>query len=477
NNLIYTLDNISSTSYGLVISRENTGLDCRNANSVTTFSITYTQPSGTDIRFAFADGDNWFTLSTAGAAVTLCTGTPSYDIVASKGNTVAQLKALTKTPAFAGKLIRVAIAVSSTTEGSKPYVKLSVNASSSSQQNSYTAYSPVFDLGNSALVSSIPFSKVTASNGTVDLLAKVYRDDDSESDWLPVSNINGSRAQAVQLRCTYYAPTIGTSSASLSQADILYYNSNYAAASGTGRIYSVTEDWYTPIKHARVNINHSPLSQSTMKVYVAFRASPSYTVSESLGTAPSGKKTYQLAHTNGIQYDSFRLYADSQRIYSGFELNCQSGRVTLTAPEGCIITCDYAYGWDKETWHEMTLDSRYALPDYTMSEYFYTDSDNKYSAAAFMIEIAGTSGTISNETLGTATGHMQTAMMKRRASQISSMQYYDSSWKTLDRSNYSLMEDLRLVRFAAPSGKSVRVSYDWASEPVQVFKVTAVFNN
>ena len=146
--------------------------------------------------------------------------------------------------------------------------------------------------------------------------------------------------------------------------------------------------------------------------------------------------------------------------------------MTLTAPEGSVITCSYDYGWDLENWKELTLDNRVSLDDYDISEYKISISDNNYSAASFMIESNCTSGHEYNELLGRADGNMQTYQLKHRAVNIPSVTYNNI---ILARKNFTLLEDSRLVRVAAPAGSYIRASYEWQSEPVQIHQVCAVY--
>lgn len=478
-NKLFALDTLSTLHYGLAVSKSSTGLDCRNVSTITGFTITNSQPANTDIRLAFGDGNSWFTLNTSGNAVSLSGNLDAPNILQS-GNTVAQLKALSSIPAFVGKLIRVAVAMSTTDpNNSIPSVKLSLKVSAPSQQTAHTEFSPVYELGESAVITGIPFDTVLSGGATVSVNGKITRPDGSESDWLTPQQLQGANATAIQLKATYSVTAVSTGEASLTQAYITYNNSKFSAASGTGRIYTITEDWYSPVRTARINVRHSPLGTSAMKVYAAFRKAPTQIVREQLGISGSTRQTYALAHNGGIRYDTFRLYADSQEIYSGYELNCETGRVTLTAPEGSVITASYEYGWDKETWKECTLSSRYSLPDYDVSEYSFTADNSNASAGSVMIEITGQTGHVDNEVIATATGHIQTATLKKPATKITALKAGTSSANgdTVSSKNYSLMEDPKLLRFAAASGKVMRCSYDWASEPVQVLQVTAVFHN
>ena len=477
NNLIYALDSLSSSSWGVAVCK-NTGFDFRNASAVKGLTVTANQPSGCEIYFAFSDGGNWFRLSTTGTAESISSSTPSFETLKSSGNTPSQLRALTNIPAFAGKLILAAIGLSSADpENAKPSVKLSASCSVSSQTTSYTEYSPVYALGEKSVISDVLFDKLESSGGTVTVTGKIFSSDGSESEWLTPEQMKGTPAESVQLRCVYYSPSPGSSSASLSRLDVKYFTGSSGAPMTEGRIYSVTEDWYMNIKAARLSIKHSALDQTTMKVYAAFRKSPGHAVKENLGIASGTRKTFQLSHTGGIRYDTFRLYSDNQEITS-YELNGESARVTLTAPEGSVIYASYDYGWDKEIWREMALSERVSLADYDMSEYRIEIADGGYSAAAFMIETKCASGWVQSEIIGTGTGRMQTLKLSHRASNVPHVEYgnINANEAVLSKKNYTLLDDPRFMRVAAPAGKVIRCQYNWQSEPVRIMQVSAVFS-
>lgn len=483
-NLTRTNDKLSQSAYSVIISKPDTGIDCRTASAVTGFSITANQPSGTDIRLAFSSGAGWFALNTSGGAVSISDSEPSYSQLQASGNTVTQLKALTNIPAFAGKLIRAATALTSSDPVNiKPSIKLGVKASASSTSTSYTEYSPVYDLGGNASVSSVTVTSSTANGGKITVEGKLFREDGSESDWLSQDAIKGASGTALQLRCTASVTAVGTGSAALTRAEAVCATGGASGVTGSGEIYFVTEDWNTPVRTCRVNLRHSKLDMSAMTVYAAFRSAPSYSIGESLGTASGKRDTFNLAHASGIKADTFRLYSDGQELFSGFELNGAAGRVSVTASEGTILTCTYQYGWTAETWQAMALSSRNSLPDYDESEYVIENSTDA-SACSFMIRTSVESGTTA-QNLAHASGHAQTVRLTRRCSGnlwVESGGDYDKATMKytnayrVDPKNYTLLDNGRLIRFACPAGELVRASYSWEAEPVRIYQAAAVFS-
>jgi len=194
---------------------------------------------------------------------------------------------------------------------------------------------------------------------------------------------------------------------------------------------------------------------------------------ETLGIGSGGRKTFQLAHTGGIKYDSFKLYYDNIQVFDTFELNCEVGRVTCEAPEGVIVSCDYAYGWDYEQWHQMTLTSRYAMEDYDQSEFRYSQTDNTKSMAAIKIVLGMTSGHITGEVIGNGAGTARSYKLSHRI--LDGKISLTANNATVNSKNWLLLDDPQYVSVAAGSGQVIRATYDWISESPVVYQFAAVF--
>lgn len=481
-NLFRVVDQLSQQTYSVILSKSGTGIDCREASSITGFSITESQPSGTEIRVAFSDGATWFSLNTSGGAVKISAVDPTYEQLRAYGNTTAQLKALTSVPAFVGKMIRVAVALTTNdVKNVKPTLKIGVKANALRTSTELIEYSPVYDLGGNASVGEITFSQSVSGGASVTVAGKLFREDGSESDWLSPDDIRGAYGSALQLRCVYTVTAAGTGSARLDRAEASCISGGVSGITGAGEIYFVTDDWQAPVRTCRVNLRHSALDDNTLAVYAAFRPAPIYAVREKLGISSGKRDTFNLAHRNGIKADTFRIWSDEQELFSGFELNGVAGRVSLTTTEGSIVTCSYQYGWEKEVWQEMKLSSRYRLPDYDESE-FLIENATDASAVSFMIRSSVLSGGVGEDRLAYATGHAQTVKLSKRCagnlyvqsgSDKKTATGYANAYQV---TNYTLLDNSRLIRFACPAGELVRAQYHWEAEPVHIYQATATFS-
>ncbi len=474
NGRYYVHDTLNNLIYGTLITKSGSEINCSNADTIKSFNLYYSQPTGTFIFLVFNTGGQWFKLDASGNAVNISSDIPSYNTLAELGNTVAQLKALTNIPAFTKEKVRVIVGLGAVDSASSfPKIKFTLNGYINEQLTQHIEYSPEYELGENSVITNISHDATTSNGGTISVKAQALLPDDTLSGWLNLSEVQGMAAKNIQLRATFNAPTVGTSSAILNQAAITYYNSQYAAVEGKGEIITLSQDWYMNISDCRVNVRHSPLERSTMKVFAAFRNSPVFIHSEQLGIGSGDRKTFQLSHTNGIKYDSVKVFYDGVQIFSGWEFNGEVGRITCTAQSGVIVSCSYEYGWDSETWNELSLVKQISLEDYDESEYRIDTNNSGCSVGAIKIALSTTSGSVTGEALGNGTGSAKTYKLKFKASNTPAIY---SAGTTLDRKNYRLLDDPQYIRIAAPAGKSLTANYNWRSETPKIYQFTAVFS-
>ena len=471
--VFYTWDELSNLYTGIITSRKGHELyfSCAQAQR---FILDYSMPTGTAIFFAFSDnGTSWFSLDTNGNAVKI-SGEIDYFRLSEFGNTPAQLEALRQIPAFDDKKIYVMAALSaSSLDGSLPRFKLSVNAITTSQISSVNEYSPVYDLDGSVIRDIEPVCSAL-NNASISLMGNAELTDGTSTGWLPLDDLKGLTAKTLQFRGTLNAPILNASIATLDKITVSYSEGAVASSDGTGDIITLTEDWYMNISQVRVNVRHSPLNNSGLNVYAAFRKAPAIITNEQLGIGSGSRKVFQLAHTGGIRYDTVRVYFDGVQVFSDWELNGEVGRITCTAPSGSIVTCSYEYGWDLETWRELSLVSRISLMDWDESEYRLDAGSIGCSVGALKFSMSVKSGSIGEEVIGKGTGTSKTYRLTRNAS---AMPTVTANGSALSRMNYTLLDDPKMLRVAAPSGSTIRASYNWVGDTPKIYQFMAVFSD
>ena len=471
----YTIDNLNSTASGVICTNSSTSIDLTGAARVTAISVPRIQPAKTFIYLAFRVNSFWGKISTSGTFSAFTDQTLSYDNLAGNGNTPAELEALSDVPALAGQRIGIAIALASQDpDNAIPSCTVSFTCLNDSQRLTMSEYSPVYALGQDSQLISVKAGSSTNSGGNVEVLAKIISPDGADSGWKSLESLAGQKAQSIQFRADYRVNALNSGSAAVSQAYAVYSDGTSIVSGLTdGEIISLTQDWYMPVKSCRLTVRHAPLVNATISASVCFRSKPVIVQGDQLGIGAGGRKTFQITNSRGIRYDTFRLFFDGSQIYSGFELNCEAGRVTCEAPEGVIVSCDYEYGWDQETWENMTLTNRLSQTDYDVSEFRINHSGDNKSVCAVKLTLGMTSGRITNEVLGTGTGRAKTFRLTHRI--LDGKISLTSNNSALSSKNWTVLDDPQYVSIAAPAGQTLRASYDWISETPCVYQFAAVF--
>ncbi len=476
NNIRYQIDKLNSRHYGVLIRTNDAPIDLTNADKVSGITITGTQPSGTSRYIAFCINDTWGKISTSGTFSPFTQNSTDFDYLEENANTPAELSALTNIPALAGKKFTLAIALSSNDpDNVLPTCGVAFQCVAGTQQLSAEELSPVYSLGDEAQIISLSAETSTSNGGSVTVEARALKPDGTYTEWQSLDAYSGLKAAEVQLRGTYKAQQVGVSTAKINTASIVYTNGG-AVMSGMqdGEIITISEDWYMPVKSCRLTVKHTPLEQAGMNAFIALRKSPVQVKGETLGIGTGGRKTFQLIHSDGLKYDTLRLYYDNTRIYTEYEFNCEAGRVTCNAPEGVIVSCDYEYGWDNEDWQEMTLSSRISYDDYDQTEYRYAGASEGLSVCALKIVLSMTTGSITSERLGTSTGKSQSFRLSRRINDGKISVY--ASGSQLSAKNWTLLEDPQYIAVSAPAGKVITANYEWISDTPKVYEYYAVFS-
>lgn len=476
----YCIDKLNTSSYGVIITKSGSEIDCSSADSITGFEISHSQPSGTFIYLLFktSDNSNWFKLTSSGERSNITASTPDYEILSTKGNTVAELNVMKSIAAFKGKKILIAVGLGSSDKNNAvPKIKLGLKATKNSQTLTTTEYSPLYEIGDSGQIATINFSPSTTGDGSVKVYGQLTKSDGSISEWQAVSSLAGEKCRAIKLRADYSVKTIGSDSAKLESTDVIYSTGQtLITGAGSGELISLTQDWYMNIRHCRMTIRHAPLVSSKLEAYVCFRERPKVTLKEQLGIGAGKTTTYQLKNPSGLKYDTVKIYFDNERVYSDFEVNSEVGRVTCTAPSGVIITCDYESNWGLEDWQKMTQYRRESLDDYDETEFRYSrpDTETQKTVCAVKLVMTTTSGKITNESIGRGTGKAQTYKLNKRVKDGAITIY--SNGTAMSKSAYYLLEDTQYVKVAAASGATLTATYTWISESPAVYQFAAVFS-
>lgn len=471
----WQIDDVIFDYSGLLTSK--TDIDLSQVDTVEGFSVSGIQPAGTDCRIAIFANNVWCKVTgfETGSLVPLATQSITIESVLAEGNTVEELKRFTSLPELAGKKIRLAVALWAEIPENAPTIKLALKCKNANNQYSKTLTSEMYAFAQESEITAIASKSEIKDGGTLELLAKIRKADGSESDWNTLTAYKGQLASGIQYKATFSVGAIGTAYAYLSGVATEYSPASGIVGAGTVDIISVTENWNIPLASVRMSVRHKRLQDSVLTGYVAFRTSPTSVIGETVGIGMGEMGSYDLANKIGIHQDTVKVYYDSARQYSGFEVNAASGRIHCTAPAGSVVTVDYEYGWNQETWEPLTNTGTRQGINYDTTEYRYTRpiSAPPASICATKISLETVSGTSEDEELGTGTGQTRTYLLAHIAKAGTMDLRVDGI--VLPASAWLLAEDGKSVRVSAAKKAVITANYEWISETPIVYQFASLF--
>ncbi len=487
NNIRYTIDKFSYFYFGTVASRVITDLDFSNVASVPSIELDFSKPGNSEIFLAFLIDsyyDNasdtqynysWFAFNSSGGLVFISDVEPDIVTLSNFGNTPESLLGISDFNILVGKKVGVAFGLKTDNiKTSVPKIKIGFKVTYNDKILTYTEYSQKYLFDTPIVINYASVDKTEFSGGNVNVTAQVDKVDGSRSNYMSLQNLRGQKVTGIQFKADYSVPEIGSAYSKVNQASIIYSPNSYVTSGlNSGEIITITQNWFRKIKQVRMNVKHTPLIDTRMTAYVAFRSEPVLIKSETLGIGDGTRKAFSLSHKEGIFHDKVKIYYDGVQNFSDFEINTQAGVIYCTAPKGVLVSCDYEYGYDYETWQELALTEQYGLDDYERTEFRLNIPDNTKSVCALKVKLTMTDGKILNEHIGSGTGYLTTYKLSHKVKDgdITVL----SNGAALANSNWALMDDTQYVKIAAEKNATLSASYDWISETPEIYQIAAVF--
>lgn len=472
----YAQSLVDSSVTGLLRTKAGAGFDCTRMITVDGFDLKGSEPAGTVRRVVFRVDDKWGILTPEGTFRELSEQSVSAESVLFEGNTIQELLDIANIPAFVGKQVGVAVGLSAPGPDSIfPTFGMSLICKTPEPITSRTVLSDMYELEPDSRILKLAAQVLEEHGGRVQMSARIFLGGVS-SEWGELTSFIGSKAEAVQFRAVLTAQDIGVSVASVQSVSMQHRGGDEGISGvGTATLFSVTRDWYVDLRRCRLTVQHAPLGQAQLEAYCAIRANTSVVKGEFIGTGTGETKTYQLAHTEGVAYDSVRLYADGVRIMSGYEFNAEVARITVAAPSGAVLTADYVYGWTEESWQKMAPQGTRRTPNYDSTEWKLElpQSGAGSSVAAVRVDMKMTEGHSDSERIGVGTGKVQTHVLARtvKEGEIRIL----ANGNELSAASWGLRSDRASVSVVAPLGSILTASYDWISETPVLQQFVAVF--
>lgn len=447
-----------------------TALNCANKTGVQRIVIGGIQPTGSDRRFMFMIDNKYWKFNNSTLAE--YTGAITVDNVLKDGNTAAQLTALSNITGFVGKKIYPIIALSASGEDF-PTASLQLTTTVANDVLTHVEESIVYELGEddtaAPVITNLPYEATVTGNGTVDVKIRL-RNNDTWSDYIDLNDAIGQEAQAAQFQVTYKVKkTDGTDSAKLDSVTLEHTLGKAIVATGLSHLRTKVADYENDLSMCYVVIKHEPLQDSTLEALVNFMKKPDTRELLELGTGTGSRQEFVLG-VNGvadekINTSSILLYENGELV-EDFSYNSATSTITLNTVKNAVYAASYSYNHGVENFYTMKLEEREPFNDETGMQtsrfsYTLTGDNTGLSVSNVLIRMSRQTGTVTNYSLGKATGKLQMFVLPH----IPNM----ASIKFTNKVDWDLDEENNILTLVAAKNTALSISYTWRGAPITLY--------
>lgn len=439
-------------------------LDCSNVTSVTGFVITGNEPADSARRFMFKVDGKYFKFLNGQLYEQ---SSASLERVLKYGNTKAQLDALTDIPEFVGKLVYPVIALQAPVDSDFPSAKLKLKTATSSDVLSKTFWSAEYELtGDNVKIVDINAEITCTGQGSVNIKCQLYHDN-AWSNWLLLNEANNLPAEKIRFAFMPKVVNIGSDSAQVDSVTVRHTTGSGSVNGDLTEIYTPRMDFEVPLQTAYLVVQHKRLIDSTIEASVAFMPTPKHKERISLGVATGSRESFSLPDSD-IDHATLAVFVDGEP-FNDFEFNLVVNEITLNAPKDSVIAASYDYDVGSEVWQPMTRSSAQQPYDNNgayASRFAYSGNLENCSCAAMRIRLVRTTGNITYQRLGIATGYRQDYLLPHKMTSI----------VVSNTKDYSYDNDSQLLTLVAPADKVIGYAGNFIGEQHALFGFAAGFS-
>ncbi len=286
---------------------------------------------------------------------------------------------------------------------------------------------------------------------------------------MTLSQAANQEATHVQFSLTYTVVNVGSDSAKINSITVNYISNNELVTGSTAELYSIVPHFETDLRLCYLVVRHKQLMDSTMEAFANFL--PAYKTRDRIqvGTGTGAATQYSLGSggTADAQIDpsSIRIFVDGIPT-DEFDYNTATGQITINAPSGVSVLASYNYDCGSEVWHPMTVefDQQPYLDGTYMTRFTYTLPDGEDAQRAnIRMRFNRPAGTVTNASLGKATGYTQQFVLPHLA-----------TTKTIKlNADWTYDFDSRVLTFIAKKNTALTISYDYVGEQHQIYSWAA----
>lgn len=448
-------------------------LDASNASKVNNFIIGGSEPEGSSRRFMFQIDSKVYKFD--GGSLSQYTGALDVDSILENGNTEAELVQLTNITDLVGKQIKPIIALSgtdSTRPSAKLQLKITTTALTKTKSETTTAYNLAHPEGVIPKITEIAADTTCVGGGSVAVKCQLQAADETWGAWINLADAANQEAVAVKFKFDYSVATVDEDSAKVNSVTVNYIaNEPVEIVSGeVAEIYSQITNFETDLNLCYLVVRHKKLIDSTIEAFCSYRPEPLHRERLLIGTGTGATKQYIMGVDGEgdaqIDHNTLEVFVDGVKTHN-FDINTETCELTINATNGKPVTISYDYGCGTEDWKPMTVEFNqqpYGDGSY-MTRWSYTLPDDEASASCANIRIKLTrpTGTVTNASLGTATGMTQQIVLPHWAK---------PDTITLN-ADFSYEEDTRILTFVAAKDTELKISYTYVGEQHKIYSWAA----
>lgn len=338
------------------------------------FIIDAKEPAGTEIRIAFYNPKtgNIFTLRTFRGQLSMLwmsydsvgstynIDNVTADVILENGHTVNELLSYNniKLEAYHDEIKSnmVPIIALKKTGANRPKIKMAVQFSNVENRNDHEGTrAHTFDVPTK-IVDINDESELTGNASATVTAAYKTTADGEYSNFEALRGLIGKTVYGVKLHYNLHVGTIdGDDKAKAKVTALLTEDTECPVFGEYADLYSITKNFYLPLKYCVVVVKHAELNGARIEAY-ANLAPPPYTWNNrQIGTGTGSSQTITLPTTKYIDVKSLKVYVNGTAI-ADYVCNVEDNTITLTAANGATITAYYNYNYKPEDWIKLTAD-------------------------------------------------------------------------------------------------------------------------
>jgi len=331
------------------------------------FAVEYSQPTGSSIRFLHRvvhDDTDVVRYFYGHAVERLCKfedlASYDFDTLFEKANTIDEMLAISDHSTYAGYDFYPIILLEGT-EDAIPKVKFSA-VFENREEVLDKSKSGIFSVDTYEMFKLLDMTKpdVTISGGADYSFTVQFADENENwSDPIPWSKVRdhfGENVKHVKVHENFHVDAINrNNSVTRTGFGFVYsYDTNGIVFGDTADLYTVTKNYYLPLKYCAVIVKHEDLNGAQLKAFAKFDPCKYGVTKKAIGTGTGESQTIILPNSKFTDVNSIKIYAGDEQI--DFEFLSADNSVTFTAPAGAAITATYTYNLQIENWIELTAD-------------------------------------------------------------------------------------------------------------------------